>query len=287
MARVSTNLHVSKYSEWGDFHVVGRKSKEIDGKTRLKYKCQCTYYTDGCVKYLSAKQLSKKPLCPCKDQASAEESKGLQADPIPLYKSDSNGALVPTQSYPQVEYTNLPVESLSNSTKKKLKSNWDYMNSEGDSLSEVLHELSTRQDANSKFAHSTIIRLWDAFHTAYNEYKRRPTQSYAYAMNSFVAQIRELMADLDSDKMQHEAILNIVMSAFQEFFREMGRYLINGHYEIQKVVKSEIGDAAYVGVKDKIDHITQTMAANCENAMQNTKDSILAKMAGDETLNDG
>lgn len=273
---------IQPHSEWGDFHVLDRKTKRVNGKRLRRYRCQCTYYANGCVKWLKGSELANKPLCD-RNEACGQETKTAQAIPLHTTANGATTALVPAADANVLSpFKELPTAGLTETTQRKMSANYDFMHNQMDTIKGLLAELQSNTDVNSVFATTTVNMLLNLLPVAENEYRRRPTQSYAYAMNSYIAQIRELMSDLDSSHSQTENIFNLFRTIMRECIMDIGRVIIDGHYDVQKAVKNIVGDEQYDDVKERVDNITLRMGERCQDAMDKAMDKLAKNLVGDE-----
>ena len=90
------------------------------------------------------------------------------------------------------------------------------------------------------FGKSAIKMLIALIPEAEVAYRSRPSQSLAYALNSFITNIRELQQDLDEKAAHADLTGEIMTKVMQPKFHEIARVLADAHYSMAKLVSPHV-----------------------------------------------
>lgn len=95
---------------------------------------------------------------------------------------------------------------------------------------------------------------------AEQEYKLRPTQSQAYALNGLVSQARELAHDIQNTGDRQKLAITLVQEIIMPAFREVAQAVIDEHYALRKRVDDKVNERDRARVSDLIDQAGQSIA---------------------------
>ena len=124
----------------------------------------------------------------------------------------------------------------------------------------------------------SIKMLVDLIPEAEAAYRENPSQSLAYALNSFLTNIRELRQDLDERATQKDIVSDIMVHVMQPKFQEIGRIVIDAHYSMKSQMSQFVERKRRARMKRDIDQVTRDIGSKLEAVYSDMEKALAGKV---------
>jgi hypothetical protein len=130
-------------------------------------------------------------------------------------------------------------------------------------------------DAVSRFQRDSLKAVLELLPIAQAQYKKNPTMSNAYALNSIISQVRELVNDMESAREQAQLVDSILDTYVRPTFLNIASYLLNS----STILRSELsplysGKQASRDAKACMDRFIREAARYLEDAHNKLREDI-------------
>lgn len=114
---------------------------------------------------------------------------------------------------------------------------------------------------------------------AEQNYKTYRTERAAYALNSLVSQVRELLSDLQSTNDRSVVIENILYNVIEPTLRQYAQYLIDSNLELKQKLEVCVPKSQQSEMREIIDIDTKKNAAFLQSIFATLKERIATQLS--------
>ena len=144
---------------------------------------------------------------------------------------------------------------------------------------ELLSMLEALDDSpGAAFGASAIRMLMGLIPEAEAAYRMRPSQSLAYALNSFISNIRELQQDLEEKAERADMAGDIMTRLMQPKFHEIARILADSHYTTESLVLPYIDKRRRKRLRRELRGVTRDVGSKLESVYSEIEKGLLGRM---------
>ncbi len=114
---------------------------------------------------------------------------------------------------------------------------------------------------------------------AERQYRKNPTQSYAYALNALVSQARELAGDLQNTGDRQKLAFTLAHEILMPAFRSVAQAIVDEHYRLRRSLEDKLSAEDRPRVNNLIEssgeNIARVASEQYKQAVQNINQAIV------------
>ena len=137
---------------------------------------------------------------------------------------------------------------------------------------------SVEDSPNTGFEKEAIKLLIELIPQAEVAYKDRPSQSLAYALNSFLTNVRELIQDLNEKSAQGDLAADIMEKVMRPRFSEIARMIVDNNYAIKKQMMPYVDKARRRRALRELDDATKDLGARIESVYSDIEKGLFGRI---------
>lgn len=114
---------------------------------------------------------------------------------------------------------------------------------------------------------AAIIRL---IPIAEKQYKRNPTQSFAYSMNALISQARELAQDLQATGDRQQLAMTLINEVLRPAFMTLAQTIVQEHFALKQNLEDKTKPAEVRRMKELVEQTGRTVAKTASELFQSS-----------------